>query len=109
MVIDRLVHLLPREYQGVLPARAGQGSGDRRKMLKKVKRIRLKPYLPAVDEGGAGARRMAAPEVRVARNPSGNLGLSTDSSRGVIRVVVCALHPLRPSWLGASEESAPND
>jgi hypothetical protein len=25
MVIDRLVHLLPREYQGVLPARAGAG------------------------------------------------------------------------------------
>ena len=43
------------------------------------------------------------------RNPSGNQGLSTDGSRGVIRVVVCALHPLRPSWLGASEESAPND
>jgi len=43
------------------------------------------------------------------RNPPGNLGLSIDSSRGVIRVVVCALHPLRPSWLGASEESAPND
>src|ERR1035437_5608678 len=43
------------------------------------------------------------------RNPSGNLGLSTDSSRDLIRVEVCALHPLRPSWLGASEESAPND
>jgi hypothetical protein len=27
----------------------------------------------------------------------------------VIRVVVCALDPLRPSWLGASEESVPND
>jgi len=43
------------------------------------------------------------------RNPSGNLDFSTDSSRGVIRVVVCALDPLRPSWLGASEESVPND
>ena len=29
--------------------------------------------------------------------------------RGLIRVEVCALHPLRPSWLGTSEESAPND
>ena len=43
------------------------------------------------------------------RNPSENLGLLTDSSRGVIRGVVCALHPLRPSWLGASEESGAND
>ena len=44
-----------------------------------------------------------------ARNPSGNPGFSTGSWRGVIRGVVCALNPLRPSWLGASEESAPND
>jgi hypothetical protein len=43
------------------------------------------------------------------RNPSENLGLLTDSSRGVSRGVVCALHPLRPSWLGASEESGPDD
>jgi len=43
------------------------------------------------------------------RNPSGNPGFSTGSWRGVIRGVVCALNPLRPSWLGASEESAPND
>ena len=43
------------------------------------------------------------------RNPSGNLGLSRDRSRGVSRGVVCALQPLRPSWLGASEESGAND
>jgi hypothetical protein len=48
-------------------------------------------------------------QIPIPRNPSGNLGFSTDSSRGVIRVEVCALHALRPSWLGASEESAPND
>jgi hypothetical protein len=47
--------------------------------------------------------------ILVSRNPSENLGLLTDSSRGVIRGVVCALHPLRPSWLGASEESGAND
>jgi hypothetical protein len=46
---------------------------------------------------------------RLARNPSGNLGLSSDSSRGVSRGVVCALHPLHPSWLGTGEESNPND
>jgi hypothetical protein len=53
--------------------------------------------------------RLISGEIRNSRNPSGNLDFSTDSWRGVIRVVVCALHPLRPSWLGASEESVPND
>ena len=43
------------------------------------------------------------------RNSSGNLGFPTDSSRGLIRMEVCTLHPLRPSWLGASEESGPDD
>src|ERR1035438_8783083 len=36
------------------------------------------------------------------RNPSGNLRLSTEDSADVIRVEVCALHPLHPSWLGTS-------
>src|SRR5271157_4854427 len=46
--------------------------------------------------------------LKAARNPSGNQGLSSDSSRGVIRVEVCALHPLHPRWLGTSEKSGPN-
>ena len=49
------------------------------------------------------------PKRTAPRNSSGNLGFPTDSSRGVIRVEVCAVHPLRPSWLGASEESGPDD
>ena len=39
----------------------------------------------------------------------GTGGLWTEGSGDVIRVVVCALHPLRPSWPGASEESGPDD
>ncbi len=43
------------------------------------------------------------------RNPSGNPGFSTEGSRDVIRVAVCALYRLRPNWLGASKDSAPDD
>ena len=41
MVIHRLVRLLPREYQDRIAGSGGKGTGGRRKMLKKVKRIKL--------------------------------------------------------------------
>ena len=73
MLIHHLVSLLPPEYQARL---AGQDRGEEletaAKMLKKVKRIKLgKADLPAVDEAGAGAGRMAMSEVRLAGEPPG--------------------------------------
>jgi Phage integrase family len=49
-----------------------------------------------LDRGELRLVQAVYPGCLVPRNPSGNLGLSSDSSRDVIRVVVCALHRATP-------------
>ena len=67
MVIHRLVHLLPKEYQANIAGQAGEGNWRQRENAEESKADQAgQADLPAADEAGAGAGRVAMSEVRVA-------------------------------------------
>ena len=71
MVIHRLVRLLPREYQEGIAA-AGEGNWRPQKNAEESETDQTgEADLPAADEAGARARRMALSKVRIARKPAG--------------------------------------